>query len=125
MCLWGACCVCQALALAAGVSIAGVALGVRFAVPAYQRWQAMPKKSWKAPSSSAKSYPGLFDHQMTRKEAALILGVRQSAARDEISSRWKRLMALNHPDNGGSTFIASKVNEARDFLLSGRADPSN
>eukprot|EP00030_Apusomonadida_sp_AF-17_P000607 a175270_307.p3 GENE.a175270_307~~a175270_307.p3 ORF type:complete len:134 (-),score=49.60 a175270_307:170-526(-) len=117
----------MALALAAGVGIAGVALGVSMAVPAYQRWASQPRKpsssSWGGGSAAKKNYPGLFDAQMTRKEAALILGVRQSASRDEISTRWKKLMALNHPDNGGSTFIASKVNEARDFLLSGKQDP--
>ena len=60
---------------------------------------------------------------MSRKEAALILNVKTSSSKKDITVAWKKLMLLNHPDNGGSTFVASKVNEARDFLISGKQDP--
>ncbi|CAG9331050.1 unnamed protein product [Blepharisma stoltei] len=68
-------------------------------------------------SSRAKLYMGPFENPMTRREASLILGVRESAPEDKILSAHKRLMLLNHPDNGGSTYLATKVNEAKGVLI--------
>lgn len=50
---------------------------------------------------------------MTKREAALILGVREYAPQDRIKEQHRRLMIANHPDSGGSGFIAAKVNEAK------------
>ena len=53
---------------------------------------------------------------MNRREAALILGVSPSAAVKRIAESHKRVMLLNHPDRGGSPFVAAKINEAKDLL---------
>ena len=63
---------------------------------------------------------GLVTIQMTRKEAALILGVRESSAAKRIKEAHRKLLILNHPDTGGSTFIAGKINEAKELLLKGK-----
>ena len=55
-------------------------------------------------------YKGGFESKMTRHEASLILGIRESANEDAIMKAHRKLMFLNHPDNGGSTHIATKVN---------------
>ena len=65
-------------------------------------------------------YDGGFEDKMTKREAALILGVRESASVDRIKDAHRRILINNHPDRGGSPFIASKVNEAKDFLLKGQ-----
>ena len=57
---------------------------------------------------------------MTPHEAALILGCRQSADAEAIRKNHRKMMFLNHPDNGGSTYIATKVNEAKELLLKGK-----
>ena len=63
---------------------------------------------------------GGFEDKMTRKEAALILGVRESSTPKRIKEAHRKLLILNHPDTGGSTFIAGKVNEAKELLLKGK-----
>ena len=45
-------------------------------------------------------YRGGFDGRMTKREAYLILGVRETATASEIKERHKKMMLLNHPDSG-------------------------
>lgn len=66
--------------------------------------------------ASSKYYKGGFDTKMNRREAALILGVSPTANKAKIRDAFKKVMAVNHPDRGGSPYIASKINEAKDFL---------
>jgi hypothetical protein len=54
-------------------------------------------------------YRGGFEEKMTRREAALILGVRESATPERVRDRHRKMLMLNHPDMGGSTFLAEKV----------------
>ncbi|KAA8495645.1 Mitochondrial import inner membrane translocase subunit TIM14-1 [Porphyridium purpureum] len=67
-----------------------------------------------------RAYQGPFEADMTRAEALKVLGIREGASRDAIRDSHRRLMRLNHPDTGGSPALATKINEAKDFLLSGR-----
>lgn len=62
-------------------------------------------------------YKGGFEDKMTKREASLILGVRESADVSRIRDRHRKLLMQNHPDTGGSTFIATKINEAKEMLL--------
>ena len=57
---------------------------------------------------------------MSRREAALILGVRESSSAERIKEAHRRILLLNHPDRGGSAYMAAKINEAKDLLLKGK-----
>ena len=63
------------------------------------------------PSDGA-SLPG-----MSLDEARQILDVEACATRAEIIAAHRRLMQKMHPDRDGSTFLAARINQARETLL--------
>jgi curved DNA-binding protein CbpA len=54
---------------------------------------------------------------MTREEAYAVLGLKSNASEDDIRSAHRRLMKQYHPDRGGSDYLASKINQAKETLV--------
>jgi DnaJ family protein C protein 19 len=54
---------------------------------------------------------------MSRDEAYEVLGLKPGASADDVHAAHRRLMRMAHPDTGGSDWLASRINQARDVLL--------
>ncbi|XP_044728411.1 mitochondrial import inner membrane translocase subunit TIM14 isoform X2 [Chrysoperla carnea] len=109
--------------IAAGLGLAVLGFGGRYvlrqmpnvAKTMQEAMKAMPKIDAETVVGS-KYYKGGFDPKMSRREAALILGISPTSNKTKIKDAFKKVMSVNHPDRGGSPYLAAKINEAKDYL---------
>ena len=69
------------------------------------------------PGASGGGRPmGARPARMSREEALQVLGLDSRATAEDVRREYRRLMKQMHPDLGGSSYLAAKINEARDVL---------
>jgi hypothetical protein len=100
----------------------GIALGAlaMFGPLIWQRWQAYRASfgtSQQQSGGSSQPPPRRAGAGMTVDEAYQVLGLHPGATEAEIRAAHHRLMRTAHPDSGGSDWLATRINLARDILL--------
>ena len=76
-------------------------------------WQEYAKQHFKQDPSTASD-----SVEMSRQEALEILGLDESATKEDIVEAHRTMVQRNHPDRGGSTWVTARINRAKDVLLS-------
>uniref|UniRef100_A0ABI7YCU9 Mitochondrial import inner membrane translocase subunit TIM14 n=1 Tax=Felis catus TaxID=9685 RepID=A0ABI7YCU9_FELCA len=89
--------------VAVGLTIAAAGFAGRYVLQAVKHMEPQVKQVFQSLPKSAFSggyYRGGFEPKMTKREAALILGVSPTANKGKIRDAHRRIMLLNHPDKG-------------------------
>jgi hypothetical protein len=102
----------------------GIALGALtlFGPLIWQKWKAAHATPAPGPQRGAGAHPPPphpSGGPMTREEAFQVLGLHPGASETDIRAAHRRLMRGAHPDQGGSDWLAARINQARDVLLRG------
>ena len=71
-------------------------------------------EEWQAEAGSPAA---AASESMTREEAFRILGLEPDADAEQIRAAYRRMMRQHHPDQGGSDYLAAKINQAKALLL--------
>ncbi|GAA5969825.1 hypothetical protein JCM11641_008052 [Rhodosporidiobolus odoratus] len=112
----------MATLLAATAAVAGTGVALRYSLRSAARNGArlnplLAAIAGQNPTGKEEWVKGGFAPKMDRGEAINILGLREShMTMTRLKDAHRRIMLANHPDRGGSPYIASKVNEAKDLL---------
>jgi len=87
-------------------------------LPALLKLVPLFQQAGAATGSRQESRQAASGSAMSEQEACDLLGVARGCSREEVIAAHRRLIQKLHPDRGGNDYLASKINEARQLLLS-------
>jgi hypothetical protein len=112
------------LAVAGAATLAALRWAVPLAIRMWPLAQRVRNERARRGSNGSESgdFPGARTSRpragMARSEALEVLGLEEGASRQEILLAYRSLIQKVHPDHpGGSEYLASKLNQAKDILL--------
>ena len=99
-----------------GAAITGLLVAARQLLPTLVRLFPMlaSLRSKAAPEGNATVHAK--GPNMSPAEALAVLGLEEGATEEEIVAAHRSMMQKNHPDRGGSDYLAAKINQAKDTL---------
>lgn len=115
----GALMVAAVVLVFARAGLAWVGIGVALLWSAARRWHDAGRRREPSPRPRAAAPREASPRRaiMSRQEALAVLGLEEGASRERVLAEYRRLMKKVHPDLGGTTYLATRLNEAKDLLL--------
>jgi len=86
--------------------------GLRF-LPVFQQWRKHKQSDHSKPRTKSAMNYSVANYE----EALALFGLTATADKKQIIQRHRELMQKNHPDRGGSNYLAAQINEAKTVLL--------
>ncbi len=115
--LYGALAVAAVVLVLFRAGLPWAAVGVVLLGGAAKRLAARDPSSARSARPAESTAAGAKRARMTRAEAYEVLGLEPGASSETILATYRRLMKKVHPDLGGTNYLASRLNEAKDVLL--------
>lgn len=89
-------------------------IALRYAPQLQRLWQLLRNRADSTQGNPSSRNPS---PTMEIDQAYRVLGISVSATRQEIIAAHRKLMLKNHPDRGGSSYLAAQINQAKAILL--------
>ncbi|MCJ1264342.1 mitochondrial import inner membrane translocase subunit TIM14 [Lobaria immixta] len=104
--------------VAVGIGVAAAAFFGRAGLVAFRRYRGGATAAGVLGKAYYKAEVNLRLTALDEVDSCLrkLLGSERSLTKEKIRKNHRQLMLLNHPDRGGSPYLATKVNEAKEFL---------